>query len=358
MRGSYVISDKEIRNFASTLCSSQIEANKPFVLGEPNGEAVPIDQYATFNTNGAVDGWHYYVSDYMGNNRMVVNKNGTVEQVTHYYPYGGVIGDISTNESLQRYKFEGKELDRTFGLDNYDIHARQYFSMAPSWDRIDPLTEDTPQFSPYSYCMGDPVNLGDYNGESTRVVKIDSTHYQVVGGDINDGDNNFYVCIDTGKEGEDRYENTWFSIGITPTMTSFYNSDSNQWKGKIDVNDNSGYNYIKKLESDEPSLLSYCIKAQTGELYDFKETNGEEGKSREDHYRGMPFGTTTDGTTVYSSARDIGNITIGYICGAKGVPWSVVRIMFDRYQGESEGISSQNAQRLGWSIGIKNFLHR
>ena len=115
---------------------------------------------------------------------------------------------------------------------------------------------------------------------------------------------------------------------------------------------------IKKLESDEPSLLSYCIKAQTGELYDFKETNGEEGKSREDHYRGMPFGTITDGTTVYSSARDIGNITIGYICGAKGVPWSVVRIMFDRYQGESEGISSQNAQRLGWSIGIKNFLHR
>ena len=329
-----------------------------------------------------------YIQDYMDNNRIVVNKNGTVEQVTQYYPYGGVIGDISTllsdvtkgnNESLQKYKFEGPrshqkeidnllarrrafrrgvELDRTFGLDNYDIHARQYFAMAPMWDRIDPLAEDTPQFSPYSYCMGNPVNLGDYNGESTRVVKIDSTHYQVVGGDINDGDNNIYVCIDTGKEGEDRYENTWFSIGITPTMTSFYNSDSNQWKGKIDVNDNSGYNYIKKLESDEPSLLSYCIKAQTGELYDFKETNGEEGKSREDHYRGMPFGTTTDGTTVYSSARDIGNITIGYICGAKGVPWSVVRIMFDRYQGESEGISSQNAQRLGWSIGIKNFLHR
>ena len=222
--------------------------------------------YASFNSNGAVNGWHYYISDYMGNNRMVVNKNGTTEQITHFYPYGGVIGDISTNESVQKYKFEGKELDRTFGLDNYDIHARQYFAMAPMWDRIDPLAEDTPQFSPYSYCMGNPVNLGDYNGESTRVVKIDSTHYQVVGGDINDGDNNIYVCIDTGKEGEDRYENTWFSIGITPTMTSFYNSDSNQWKGKIDVNDNSGYNYIKKLESDEPSLLSYCIKAQTGEL--------------------------------------------------------------------------------------------
>ena len=39
--------------------------------------------YASFGTNGAVNGWHYYIQDYMGNNRMVINKNGTVEQVTH-----------------------------------------------------------------------------------------------------------------------------------------------------------------------------------------------------------------------------------------------------------------------------------
>ena len=120
--------------------------------------------FATFNTNGAVNGWHYYIQDYMGNNRMVVNKNGTVEQVTHYYPYGGVIGDISTNENVQKYKFEGKELDRTFGLDNYDIQARQYFAMAPSWDRIDPFAEKYYGINPYVYCGGDPVNEIDNNG--------------------------------------------------------------------------------------------------------------------------------------------------------------------------------------------------
>ena len=139
---------------------------------------------------------------------MVVNKNGTTEQVTHYYPYGGLIGDISTllsdvtkgtllsdvtkgnNENVQKYKFEGPrshqkeidnllarrrafrrgvELDRTFGLDNYDIHARQYFAMAPSWDRIDKKAEDYYPISPYSYCGGDPINRGDYDGEETRV---------------------------------------------------------------------------------------------------------------------------------------------------------------------------------------------
>ena len=143
--------------------------------------------YATFNSNGAVNGWHYYIQDYMGNNRMVVNKNGTVEQVTHYYPYGGVIGDISTNESFQNYKFEGKELDRTFGLDNYDIHARQYFAMMPSWDRIDPLAEKYYGISPYVYCGGDPVNMLDISGDS------------------------YYALTDSGKvvlakETEDKYD--------------------------------------------------------------------------------------------------------------------------------------------------------
>ena len=126
--------------------------------------------YASFNSNGAVDGWHYYIQDYMGNNRMVVKKNGTVEQITHYYPYGGVIGDISTNESVQAYKFEGKELDRTFGLDNYDIHARQYFAMMPMWDKPDSKAEDYYPISPYSYCGGDPVNKGDYNGKAIIFV--------------------------------------------------------------------------------------------------------------------------------------------------------------------------------------------
>ena len=103
---------------------------------------------------------------------MVVNRSGTTEQITHYYPYGGVIGDISTNESVQKYKFEGKELDRTFGLDNYDIHARQYFAMAPTWDRIDKRAEDYYHLSPYSYCGGDPVNRMDFNGKDIFDVTL------------------------------------------------------------------------------------------------------------------------------------------------------------------------------------------
>ena len=132
--------------------------------------------YVSFN-NDTINGWHYYIQDYLDNNRMVVNKNGTVEQVTHYYPYGGVIGDISTNENVQKYKFEGKELDRTFGLDNFDIHARQYFAMMPSWDRIDRKAEDYYSISPYSFCGGNPVIIGDYNGEAWITASFGSIEF-------------------------------------------------------------------------------------------------------------------------------------------------------------------------------------
>ena len=109
----------------------------------------------------------------MASHSFVTRHCEAVQRHVHnYYPYGGVIGDISTNESLQAYKFEGKELDRTFGLDNYDIHARQYFAMMPTWDRLDKKAEDYYPTSPYAYCGGNPVNYIDPNGFDT--YKVDS----------------------------------------------------------------------------------------------------------------------------------------------------------------------------------------
>ena len=211
--------------------------------------------YATFDQNGAVDGWHYYIQDYLGNNRMVVNKNGTVEQVTHYYPYGGVIGDISTNESLQAYKFEGKELDRTFGLDNYDIHARQYFAMMPSWDRIDPLAEDTPQFSPYSYCMGDPVNLGDYNGKNAEIT-INGTSITInmaivlygpwATNEVRDRFQNLFNET-WGKQKSITYNGQDYSIDWHVTITTKEKVTTKEWnKG----NEDGYHNYLEIVNND------------------------------------------------------------------------------------------------------------
>ena len=107
---------------------------------------------------------HYYTQDHLGNNRAVANESGTVEQVTHYYPFGGVFADAGTGSSLQPYKYNGKELDRMHGLDTYDYRARQHDPVLARWDRIDPLAEKNPNMTPYHFCHDNPVNMIDPDG--------------------------------------------------------------------------------------------------------------------------------------------------------------------------------------------------
>lgn len=150
--------------------------------------------YYSFN-NCLLNGCHYYIQDYLGSNRMVVNKNGTVEQKTHYYPYGGVIGGIDNNPTLQPYKFEGKEFDRTYGLDWYDIHTRQYDPVVPSWHKMDPLAEKYYWISPYAYCANNPVNYADINGDS---IFIDYEHQDEILSMINNVAQGIFGVTDNG----------------------------------------------------------------------------------------------------------------------------------------------------------------
>ena len=45
------------------------------------------------------------------------------------------------SENLQRYKYNGKELDRMHGLNLYDYHARQYDGAGVRFTTMDPLCE-------------------------------------------------------------------------------------------------------------------------------------------------------------------------------------------------------------------------
>ena len=84
--------------------------------------------YVSFRDS--VPTYHYYIRDYLGNNRVVADAHGNVEDVNHYYPYGALMGD-SRNTGLQPYKHIGKELDRTHGLDWYAHGARHYAPCPP-----------------------------------------------------------------------------------------------------------------------------------------------------------------------------------------------------------------------------------
>ncbi|MBQ8152665.1 MAG: RHS repeat-associated core domain-containing protein [Prevotella sp.] len=127
--------------------------------------------YVTFS--GSTPQFHYYGKDHLGNNRTVVNSNGTLEQVTHYYPFGGIMGDITYNASTQEYKYNGKEFDHTHGLDWYDYGARNYDAVLGQWSSFDGKAEDYQYVSPYVYALNNPVKNIDPDGKSvwTKVAK-------------------------------------------------------------------------------------------------------------------------------------------------------------------------------------------
>lgn len=126
--------------------------------------------YITFQTDNTL-ACHYYTKDHLGNNRVVVNENGTLEQVTHYYAFGGTYGDLGLNPSFQKYKFNGKELDRMHGLDWYDYGSRRYDAAGvPMFTSIDPRCENNYYLSPYTICADNPVIYIDNNGEIFDIV--------------------------------------------------------------------------------------------------------------------------------------------------------------------------------------------
>lgn len=130
--------------------------------------------YCTFDSeNNSQPIFHYYTQDHLGNNRTVTNEDGTVEQIVHYYPFGGTFNDAGLNTGLQQYKYNGKELDRVAGLNTYDYGARQYFSALPVWDRVDPKCEEDYGVSPYAYCRNSPIKFIDKDGNKVRIPNKD-----------------------------------------------------------------------------------------------------------------------------------------------------------------------------------------
>ena len=124
--------------------------------------------YISFHNNNSL--YHYYTRDHLGNNRAVVNEYGGIEQVTHYYPFGAVYADAGYADAIQRFKYNGKELDRMHGLNQYDYGAPNYDPLLCRFTQIDPLAEKYYWISPYAYCANNPVNAVDPDGKWVWVV--------------------------------------------------------------------------------------------------------------------------------------------------------------------------------------------
>ena len=106
--------------------------------------------------------YHYYLQDHQGNNRVVVSETGATEEVNHYYAFGGL---FDNSNSVQPFKYNGKELDTKKGLNWYDYGARQYDATLGRWFAVDPLAEEYHSVSPYTFTGNKGFNVREVDGK-------------------------------------------------------------------------------------------------------------------------------------------------------------------------------------------------
>ncbi len=145
--------------------------------------------------------YHYYLKDHQGNNRVVINQSGTVEETSHYYPFGGV---LATAGNTQPYKYNGKELDTKKGLTWYDYGARHYDAALGRFTTNDPLTEKYYPISQYAYCLDNPIKFIDADGRLPRIY-IERKGFGHAFVTVGNGDNTIvYTYGRYGELGKDK----------------------------------------------------------------------------------------------------------------------------------------------------------
>ena len=145
----------------------------PFVYKNGVLDYVITSEGRAVYSNGTFSYYEFYLKDHLGNIRTVLKRNSTlaeVLQVNDYYPFGMLMGESTGETYSNKYRFNGKEnlipvrTDYPVDLSWYDYGARMYDPQLGRWHTIDPLAEKYRRWSPYNYCVDNPIMFTDPDG--------------------------------------------------------------------------------------------------------------------------------------------------------------------------------------------------
>lgn len=223
----------------------------------------------------------YVYEDYLGNARLTftdLNDDGTIDtnpanqeivQVDHYYPFGQRMAGISSvNGLLNRYRYNGNELQDELGLNWYDYGARMYDPSVGRFTSVDPLVNKYVGISPFAYVANTPTNAIDPDGRyilfigGLRLWKQKADQRQWLGGfkihttDVYDywstDENTFGRPANIAAYYQDKYRD--YNVGFT--------SGSSKWKSQAGDREADGE---KKAELFHEMVQQGKIKLKQGE---------------------------------------------------------------------------------------------
>ncbi len=209
---------------------------------------------------GYIEGgtYYFYLTDHLGNNRVVANASGAVVQTNHYYPFGMSFPEGAVSSS-QPYKYNGKELDTDRGLNLYDYSARYMDPTLGRFNTVDPMAEKYYSISPYAYCAGNSVRFFDPNGKEIWIYYDDE-----------DGKRQ-QMLYNANMKYED--DNTFVSASVNYLNSMYSNGGADIMD--VLIGSNNSFNMINKTPTDN--------NGNTLDALQFNETAGGGG----DIYAGM-----------------------------------------------------------------------
>jgi RHS repeat-associated protein len=135
--------------------------------------------------NAGVFAYVYQYKDHLGNVRLSysdTSKNGIIETSeiiaeNNYYPFGllqkGYNNTVNGggNAIAEGYRYNSKEYQDELNLNVYDYGFRHYMPDIGRWGCIDPLAEKSRRWSPYNYCVDNPIRFIDPDGR--EIINIE-----------------------------------------------------------------------------------------------------------------------------------------------------------------------------------------
>lgn len=181
---------KVLKKVASAVTGYELDGDTHYLSGfqykDNELQFFPTAEGYVSVTNGDKFNYVYNYLDHLGNIRLSYTQEGSdvkIVEENHYYPFGmkhsynssirewgegiggthyAILRPVVRNKN--QYKYNGKEFQDELGLNMYDYGARNYDPAIGRWMNIDPLAETSRRFSPFTYCLNNPVFFIDPDG--------------------------------------------------------------------------------------------------------------------------------------------------------------------------------------------------
>ncbi len=150
----------------------------------------------------------YYIKDHLGTIRVTLKADGTTASAQDYYSFGSYKKEYNQADANGKYRFTEKERDNETGYDYFG--ARYYDSEIGRWHSVDPLADKYPGFSPYNYCINNPMRVVDPDGMRLYIFNSswgDESYKEDMKETL--GDTFYSGFVKVGEDGEMTFEGLW-----------------------------------------------------------------------------------------------------------------------------------------------------